>query len=78
MQNDFNEENKAMAETDIMQEYLEDMYRKGAELFVDGQAVMPCEVMRRTVREDCIYMADYVMDQTGKIEQIRFDRLNLL
>ncbi len=60
-----------------LQAYLERLERSGAELFVDGEAVLPGEAVRRTVQEECVYMADYIMEKPGKISQVRFDRVEL-
>lgn len=60
-----------------MLSYLEELQRSGAELFVDGEAVLPKDVLRQTVREQCTYMADYVFGENGAIEQVRFDRVEL-
>lgn len=74
MQND----NKKREETaESVRVYLENMYEMGAELFVDGELVLPYEAARRTVREEFSYMADYVLGESGEIEQIRFDKVNL-
>lgn len=54
---------------------LEQMARKGVELFVDGEAALPGEIVRKAVCEDSPYMADYVLGDTGYIEQIRFDKV---
>lgn len=54
---------------------LEQMRRSGVELFVDGQEALPDEVVSKAVRENSPYMADYVMDASGIIEQVRFDRV---
>lgn len=59
------------------QSYLEAMYQMGAELFVDGEPVMPYEAVHRTVREEFSYMADYVLGESGQIEQIRFDKVDI-
>ena len=56
--------------------YLENAHRQGVELFVDGVALAPDEVVRRCVREDSIYMPDYVLGEEGTLEQLRFDRVN--
>ena len=61
-----------------MQSYLEQLQQSGTELFVDDELVRPREAVRRTVREDSIYMADYVLGESGKIEQIRFDKINFM
>lgn len=60
-----------------LQAYLEQLQRAGVELFVDGEAVLPVEVVRRTVQEECAYMADYIVEKPGKIAQVRFDRVEL-
>ena len=53
---------------------LEQMRRSGVELFVDGQEALPDEVISKAVQENSQYMADYVLDDAGIIEQVRFDR----
>lgn len=55
--------------------FLEKMRRQGVELFVDGEAAMPGEIASRAVCEDSFYMADYVLGEEGKLNQIRFDRV---
>ena len=55
--------------------YLERLQRSGTELYIDGEAVPAVEVMRRTVQEECAYMADYIMEKPGRISQVRFDRV---
>ena len=60
-----------------MLSYLERLQNAGAELFVDGEAVLPGEVLRQTVQEQCTYMADYVFGENGTIKQVRFDRVEL-
>jgi hypothetical protein len=54
---------------------LEQMRRSGVELFVDGRAVLPIEVVAKAVRENSPYMADYVLDPSGAICQVRFDKV---
>ena len=56
---------------------LEAMYRAGVDFFVDGEEVSLQEAMRRTVQEEHAYMADYVLDCTGKVRQVRFDKVEL-
>ena len=54
---------------------LELLRRRGVELFVDGEAVPPREAAAKAVQEGSLYMADYVLGDTGNIEQVRFDRV---
>jgi len=54
---------------------LEQMSQSGVKLFVDGQAVLPVEAVSKAVHENSPYMADYVLDASGMIEQVRFDKV---
>ena len=36
---------------------------------------LPMEAVAKAVREDSPYMADYVLDEAGVIEQVRFDKV---
>lgn len=54
---------------------LEKMSHNGVKFYVDGEAVAPAEAVSKAVREDSPYMADYVLDKSGAIEQVRFDRV---
>lgn len=58
-----------------MRARLEQMRRSGVALFVDGQEALPEEVVSKAVQENSPYMADYVLDAAGIIEQVRFDRV---
>ena len=73
------EENKRTEELEAAREQLsallEQMHRKGVELFVDGREAQPEEVVRKAVCEDSPYMADYVLGENGCLEQVRFDRV---
>lgn len=51
------------------------MYREGAEFFLEGEKMLPAEVLSRAVKEDGVYMADYVFGEAGKIKQVRFDKV---
>ncbi|MBQ8198468.1 MAG: hypothetical protein IJZ76_03475 [Lachnospiraceae bacterium] len=74
--NDEDEAVKRMEQTkEAMLAYLERMKQSGVELFMDGHAVLPAEAVARTVREDSPYMADYVLNEEGAVEQVRFDRV---
>ena len=54
---------------------LEQLREKGVKLFVDGEAALPGEAAAKAVQEDSLYMADYVLGDTGNIEQVRFDKV---
>ena len=57
---------------------LEQLRGKGVKLFVDGEAALPGEAAAKAVQEDSPYMADYVLGETGSIEQVRFDKVTRL
>lgn len=78
MQKNTEKAKKKMATKAELKDYLADKYLEGVQLFVDGEEVLPEEAANRAVREDCVYMADYVLGKTGDIEQIRFDKLDRL
>ncbi|MBR1929972.1 MAG: hypothetical protein IJ833_00650 [Lachnospiraceae bacterium] len=55
--------------------FLQQAYDYGAEFFVDGEAVLPHELIRRAVREEESYMADYIPDNAGGIAQVRLNKV---
>ncbi len=66
------------SDTEQMLTLFEQMQRAGTEFFVDGEPMLPREAVTKAVKEESVYMADYVMGDGGKIEQVRFDKINLL
>ncbi len=54
---------------------LEEMCQRGVGLFVDNRAARPEEAAAAAVREDSPYMADYVLDETGSVAEVHFDRV---
>ncbi len=52
------------------------MYREGAEFFIDGEVVRVTDAVSKAVKEDSVYMADYVWGEEGKIEQVRLDKVH--
>lgn len=67
------EEIRDVKESMLLQ--LEQMRQSGVALFVDGRAALPNEAVSKAVRENSPYMADYVLGASGRIEQVRFDRV---
>lgn len=51
------------------------MQREGTAFYVEGKAVSASEAVSSAVREDGVYMADYVFGDAGKVEQVRLDRV---
>lgn len=54
-------------------EKLEKMCSRGIPLYINGRSATPDEVVRRCVKEESCYMADYVFGDTGELEAVCFD-----
>lgn len=55
---------------------LENLRQKGAVFYVDNREVLPYEAVSQVVKEESVYMADYIVGDQGKITQVRFDKVN--
>lgn len=53
----------------------ERMHQEGVEFFMDGKQMPLSDVLNKAVKEENVYMADYVLGEEGRIEQVRFDRV---
>ena len=74
MQNESNKERDTAGER--LLSCWQKMNREGVEFFVDGEAVCPKDAFSRAIREDSVYMTDYVWGEQGEICQIRLDKVN--
>ncbi|MBD5463718.1 MAG: hypothetical protein HDR24_11815 [Lachnospiraceae bacterium] len=54
---------------------LEQLEREGVILYLNGVPSTTEYIMKNCVNEDTIYMPDYVIDENGKIKEIRYDRI---
>ncbi len=50
--------------------------REGAEFFVDGETVLPSDAYTKAVKEEGVYMTDYVWGEEGKIKQVRLNKVD--
>jgi len=48
----------------------------GIRLYLDGRPSTSEYIGKSCVREDTLYMPDYVTDKEGKIKEIRYDRIS--
>lgn len=48
----------------------------GIRLYMDGAPACSEDIGQNCVREDTLYMPDYVTDEEGKIKEIRYDRIS--
>lgn len=51
--------------------------KHGALLYMDGRLAAPSQISDSLVRESGSYMADYIMDDAGRIREIRYDRIGI-
>ncbi len=56
---------------------LRKMENAGVRLYLDGMPASSKKIARQCVKEDSLYMPDYVTDNEGKIKEIRYDRISL-
>ncbi len=58
-----------------MQQKLEAILRQGIELYLDGRPASPDRIAERYVREDTVYMPDFVISEDGVLVQVRYDKI---
>jgi hypothetical protein len=49
----------------------------GVKLYLDGAPTTSEYIERNCVKEDALYMPDYITDKEGRIKEIRYDRISL-
>ncbi len=58
-----------------MKDRLEDILNQGIELYLDGLPASPSRIAERFVREDAVYMPDFVINEEGILTQVRYDKV---
>lgn len=58
-----------------LKEKLEQVQQSGVDLFMEGEPATPEIIARKCVREEMVYMADYVLDDSGILKELRYDRI---
>ncbi len=58
-----------------MKNKLEAILDQGIELYLDGRPASPDRIAERFVREDTVYMPDFVIGENGMLTQIRYDKI---
>ena len=54
---------------------LEEMEREGVKLYVSGTLATSEYIVRHCINEDTVYMPDYVTDESGRVKEIRYDKI---
>ena len=61
-----------------MRLYLEKIEQSGADLYLEGRKTTAVELARTCcVNEEAVYMPDYVLDEAGRLMQLRYDIVRL-
>ncbi|MDE6950446.1 MAG: hypothetical protein K2P64_05970 [Lachnospiraceae bacterium] len=58
-----------------MKNKLEAILEQGIDLYLDGRPASPSRIVERFVREDTVYMPDFVIGDDGVLIQIRYDKI---
>ena len=58
-----------------MKNKLEAILSQGIELYLDGRPASPDRIAERFVREDTVYMPDFVIGENGVLTQVRYDKI---
>lgn len=72
----YNDEKQILQNNHILQDNLEVMRKNGIALFLEGEPSTPLEIAGKCVQEDSCYMADYVMDDSGYLTEVRYDKVS--
>lgn len=70
------EELKEYAKYEPLKSQLEQMERTGVKLYLNGVPSTTDYIIENCVREDTVYMPDYVTDKEGKLKEIRYDLIS--
>lgn len=55
---------------------LEKMEKTGVKLYLNGVPSTTEYIVENCIREDTVYMPDYVTDEYGRIKEIRYDKVS--
>ncbi len=63
-------------EENTFKEHLRAICASGVDLYLEGRLSSPDRIAKRfSVHEDAVYMPDFVLDEQGRLTQIRYDRI---
>lgn len=62
--------------TDTWERMLEQMEQEGVGFYLNGKKTAPREIIRTCcMREKAVYMPDFIMDEEGKLCEVRYDEV---
>jgi len=62
-------------EIQSMTNRLNDILRQGVKLYLNGEPATPEGIVDQFIREETVYMPDFVLDENGTLTQIRYDKV---
>lgn len=60
-----------------MKEELSRIHQTGVELYLDGLPSTPDAIAMQCVKEEGVYMADYVLNDEGHLKELRYDKVTM-
>lgn len=63
---------------EILRNRMSNTQKSELEVYMDNKRTTLEDALKRCVQERTVYMPDYVLDENGVLEQLRFDRIDLL
>lgn len=62
---------------EVLRSHLGGIQKKNLEVYVGNERMTLEDALDRCVQERTVYMPDYILDENGILEQLRFDRIDL-
>lgn len=62
---------------DVLRYQLGGRQKRSLEVYMDNKRTTLEDALTRCVQERTVYMPDYVLDENGVLEQLRFDKIDL-
>lgn len=69
-------EEEVQSVREMIRMQLQKVQEQGVCLYMDDQPASPDEVACKYVQEQSVYMPDYVLNEMGILEQVRFDKID--
>ncbi|MBD5530354.1 MAG: hypothetical protein HDR02_18395 [Lachnospiraceae bacterium] len=69
-------EEEVQSVREMIRMQLQKVQERGVGLYMDDRPATPDEVACKYVQEQNVYMPDYVLNEMGILEQVRFDRID--
>lgn len=60
---------------EVLRYQLGSRQKRSPEVYIDNEPATLDEALSRCVQERSVYMPDYVLDEEGFLEQVRFDKV---